>query len=403
MGLQVAQAQKLGNRKQIMTPKNILGLALVLSGFLTICSTATTTDGRKPLINFDNHPESGIPLDAKAQERGDPKSHGKLSDLVGDSIKTVRVRYFSQASWAGEKEVREYIAGLLTNKLTGCFTFQIWSQVVGEPEIECLVDFTDDYRHKVLYTEHKPYQEGRLLIWGTAACFRDATGRWWFVSLVDYFRSHHPSGNRELSRKNPKPQNAEHWGNILGAFQMATSLDKSNGVIHCWVRNAGSNAVPYNDFTFGYGANISLEIRQGTERARVNAEVFPGGNVARGAIPTNVKVRWLQSGQIITNTWVRHDTSERRKFLNVPSRETLLARISEGDTFALDLVDARWWPTSILQHGSLEARVGQTFHSASPGDPYPYMHGPEITLYSPVFILDAGVIQSFVDRREHEK
>ena len=44
--------------------------------------------------------------------------------------------------------------------------------------------------------------EGRLLVWRTEACFRDAAGRWWFVSLLDYFHNHHPSGDREyISRK----------------------------------------------------------------------------------------------------------------------------------------------------------------------------------------------------------
>lgn len=162
-----------------------------------------TASGGEPSIIFDNRPESGIPPEARAQEQVDSKSHGTLSGLVGDSIKTVRVRYFSAASWPNEKPVREYVAGVLTNKLTECYTFQIWSQGVAEPEIECLIDFTDDYRNKATLAEHKPYHEGRLLVWGTAACFRDATGRWWFVSLFDYFHGHHPSGNRELSHGKP--------------------------------------------------------------------------------------------------------------------------------------------------------------------------------------------------------
>ena len=164
-----------------------------------------TASGGEPSIIFDNRPESGIPPEARAQEQVDSKSHGTLSGLVGDSIKTVRVRHFSAASWPNEKPVREYVAGVLTNKLTECYTFQIWSQGVAEPEIECLIDFTDDYRNKAALAEHKPYHEGRLLIWQTEACFRDATGRWWFVSLFDYFHGHHPSGNRDLSHeKTPK-------------------------------------------------------------------------------------------------------------------------------------------------------------------------------------------------------
>ncbi len=80
--------------------------------------------------------------------------------------------------------------------------FQIWSQLVGVPEIECFVEFKDEYQEKLLH-DHKPYREGRLLIGNTESCFRDATGRWWFVTLFDYFQSSHPKGDRKLS-KNPK-------------------------------------------------------------------------------------------------------------------------------------------------------------------------------------------------------
>jgi hypothetical protein len=161
-----------------------------------------TASGGEPSIIFDNRPESGIPPEARAQEPVDAKSHGTLSGLVGESIKTVRVRYFSAASWSNEKPVREYVAGVLTNKLTECYSFQIWSQGVAEPEIECLIDFRDDYRNRV-FAEHKVYREGRLRIWQTEACFRDGTGKWWFVSLFDYFHGHHPSGTHELSHGKP--------------------------------------------------------------------------------------------------------------------------------------------------------------------------------------------------------
>ena len=166
---------------------------------LLILLIALPVFGGEPSIVFDNCPESGIPLEARAQERVSSKSHETLPDLVGDSIKTVRVRYFSQATWASEQQVKEYIAGLLTNKRTELFTFEIWSQSVTVPEIECLIDFKDDYRNRLL-AENKPYFEGRLLVWGTAACFRDGTGKWWFVNLFDQYHRHHPLGNHSLSK-----------------------------------------------------------------------------------------------------------------------------------------------------------------------------------------------------------
>ncbi len=158
------------------------------------------TLGAEPSIIFDNRPEFGIPPEAKAQENLAAHGNGTLSNLLGNTVKTVRVRYFNQKTWPVENQARDYIAGLLTNKSTECYTFQIWSELVAEPGIECLIDFTDETRGKVV-AAHKQYYEGRLLIWNTEACYRDPYGKWWYIELFDYFHGHHPSGTRDLSRE----------------------------------------------------------------------------------------------------------------------------------------------------------------------------------------------------------
>jgi hypothetical protein len=189
------------------------------------------------------------------------------------------------------------------------------------------------------------------------------------------------------------------WGESVNDLQMACSLDTSNGVLHCFVRNAGTNAVAYNDFTFGYCENLSLEIRQPTGWMRVDNVAWPHGNGVKVTVPDDTKIRWLQPGQIITNTWVKRKTAEASM-----GRGSFLVGISAPDTFVVDLVDARWrWPDIILQQGSVEARVRQIFRSASTDDPYPYMHGPDIALYSPVFTMDCAMIQLFSDPRKLEK
>jgi hypothetical protein len=71
---------------------------------------------------------------------------------------------------------------------------------VPVPEIECIVQFTDEHRQKLL-AENKGCREGRLLIWKTESCFRDATGRWWFVNAFDQFHRSHPKGNRALAKE----------------------------------------------------------------------------------------------------------------------------------------------------------------------------------------------------------
>jgi hypothetical protein len=99
--------------------------------------SASSAYGAEFSIVFDNRPEYGMPQEAEKQERLDTNhlagDNRKLSDLVGDSIKTVRVRYFSTNTWANETQARTYIAGLLTDKLAACSNHPMWAQYTVKP------------------------------------------------------------------------------------------------------------------------------------------------------------------------------------------------------------------------------------------------------------------------------
>jgi len=141
------------------------------------------------MIVFQNRPETGIPREAREHQIVNPESQGTFKSLVGDSIKNISVRYVDK-NWSSEEQVSDYLFGFLDNPKTAIYTFEIWSQHVGEPEIECLVTFKD-------------HGQGKLLIWHTAACFRDVEGKWWFVSLFDHYHRHHPNGQRQLAPNVP--------------------------------------------------------------------------------------------------------------------------------------------------------------------------------------------------------
>lgn len=167
---------------------------------------AGPVSSEEPSIVFDNRPEAGIPEEAQAQEHRKStalpikmESPIKFHTLTAGTIKSVRIRYFNKETWASEKDARDYVAGFLGNKSSEVFGFPIWSQSVGVPEIECLVEFTDEYRKKLL-GERKGCREGRLLIWNTECCFRDATGRWYFVNAFDHFHRAHPKGDRKNAK-----------------------------------------------------------------------------------------------------------------------------------------------------------------------------------------------------------
>ena len=147
-----------------------------------------SANGEEPKIVFDNRPETGSPPEARDQ-KPDPKisisAPPNFHALTSGTIRIVRIRYFDKEAWATEEDAGAYVAGFLSNKSSKAYGAQIWAQSVGIPDIECIVEFTDEVS-----------LEGRLLIWGTVGCYRDTTGRWWYVTLYDHYHQLHPKGNR---------------------------------------------------------------------------------------------------------------------------------------------------------------------------------------------------------------
>ena len=188
-------------------------------------ATAVNTEGDdSPVITIDNRPAAGIPLEASSQQR--PKSPsldglGTFRSVIDGTIKAVRMRYFNNETWATEKEAKDYLSNLLTHESLRVYDFEIWSlSPPGVPEIECIIEFGEEHLAELNERGIKGHREGRLLIWHTEACFRDATGTWNFVTAFDHFHRFHPKGNRELAEK-PKRIQAEQDG----AVQPATDVD----------------------------------------------------------------------------------------------------------------------------------------------------------------------------------
>jgi hypothetical protein len=149
----------------------------------------TATHAADPKIEFDKRPEPsarGVPKEAKHQTKAGPHDHGTLARQLGDSVQTITVQYASK-DWT-DKELNQYLVGLLTDNATATYTFQIWSQMLTTPEVECSIHFKDQ-------------KQGKLLLWQTCGCYQNSQGRWWFLTLFDYYHRNHPHGTRSNDKK----------------------------------------------------------------------------------------------------------------------------------------------------------------------------------------------------------
>ena len=164
--------------------KNNLSIMLVL-GVLSTCPAG----GEEAKIVVDSRPEMGVPAEALAQEHEAPKKGQKtFVELTDGIIKTVRIRYYDKEKLATEELATDYVRKILKDKTLDVAGFQIWSEALGEPEVECRIEFTTEHQEQVWKKQREQpvkgkihHREGCLLIWPGRACFRDAAGRWWFV------------------------------------------------------------------------------------------------------------------------------------------------------------------------------------------------------------------------------
>lgn len=146
---------------------------------------------------FDAKPESGIPVSAQLQNSERLTKPLLWGDVFAGKIESVSIRYFDSETWKTKKQVRQYLIGFLKREDIQIFSSAPWAQGVGVPEIECSIKFKDEYRNSF----DKNFKYGKLLIWNTVACFRDANGTWCFLTNGDYFHLHHPAGDPGVKAK----------------------------------------------------------------------------------------------------------------------------------------------------------------------------------------------------------
>jgi hypothetical protein len=168
--------------------------------FIAFCCAALLLSFAPPdeiTANFEDKPDSGIPVAAQLQKNEKLAIPLLWGDVFTGKFESVNIRYFDAETWKTQKQVKQYLLGFLKRDDIRVFSHVPWAQGVGVPEIECSIEFKDDYRKS---TDRK-FRYGKLLIWNTVACFRDANGTWHFLTNGDYFHLHHPAGDPEVKAK----------------------------------------------------------------------------------------------------------------------------------------------------------------------------------------------------------
>lgn len=162
----------------------MLRLNVYFQAFLGCIALMLTHSQTKFPIQFDNRPESGIPSEALDQIAPE-KQMLVWSEVVGNNVELVRVRYYNPARWSSKEAVSVYLDGLCAEDAFRVQVWQkeVWAQNVKVPDLECLVDFTADEQMRILNQKQVP-REGKLLVWGNAGCFRDAAGIWHFLTIT---------------------------------------------------------------------------------------------------------------------------------------------------------------------------------------------------------------------------
>jgi hypothetical protein len=195
---------------------------------------------------------------------------------------------------------------------------------------------------------------------------------------------------------------AREWGETIGGFQMASSVDESNGLIHCWVRNNGTHEVVFMATQIGHWGSADLEIQEGTNWVGLLwSQSWSLIDLSWASVITNR----LQPRQIITNaTGMSYAHKIGRLGVDLPmpvSHGTIqinggsFESPKPGDTFTLELM-AFDWPAHVLQPRLLKARVCQKVSTPVTGA-RPYV------LQSRIFTLDSSVIKSLIDREHRDK
>jgi hypothetical protein len=202
-------------------------------------------------------------------------------------------------------------------------------------------------------------------------------------------------------------KNGYAWGKVADGFQMTAILDKSNGLVHCQIRNATTNEMDYPSFDFGYVEFVHLQVQELTNWVNLPAVKLPLQGYSGGDpyFTKKFKPRQIAKGSDLGSSreWPVLPFAEYLKISKGNTNEALLVErlnkwmayrqaLCANDTFAFDLVEMNW-PTNIFQYTPIKMRAAQYFRTRHFGD-------TDQIIYSQEFTLDVSTIRSYLNAKK---
>lgn len=163
------------------------------------------------------------------------------------------------------------------------------------------------------------------------------------------------------------------WGEPVGELQMSGFLEKDALAVHCWIRNAGTKAITYNDYCLGYCASVVVMDKNGTRGLTRgpemrpllsagpspydNKQLGPSGFIPRGR-GYSENYSSVRNGKWLLNTNAPESSAGQggnQEVLRPPSMWH-----DQGATIVVDLLDFQW-PDDLLTNADLTLTITQCF------------------------------------------
>ena len=182
--------------------------------------------------------------------------------------------------------------------------------------------------------------------------------------------------------------NTIRWGVPQEGLQLGVEPEEQSGVVSCYIRNATTNVVEYNDYYLGHGELASVEILQGEFWLRLSKR--QADQIFYSAGPSPRYNRSVKPKTFIKDLTWNHP---------IPPQKTELATNNLIETnnslFKVHLLTFKW-PLEVSKEKSIKMKVSVGLCTSVPGSDW--QRRRNYTLESPVIEINSIQLEKLTTR-----